>query len=277
MLKCSKYWLEAIMDNVVARIAHISDIHLYADQDNSLLGIQTSQSFQAVLDLLQAAKPALDLLVISGDLSQDSSAQSYRNIAKLTAGLNIPIYAIPGNHDNFAVMQDVYPAENISLQKQVIIKNWQIILLNSQQPQQVSGMLDPAELQFLQTCLSEYPNHQAIIVFHHQPVKIKAGWLNKIGLLNRRKLWQILQKSSQVKAVLFGHVHQRLHGHKNGIAYYSVPSCCIQFKKNSEEFALDDIAPGYRLLQLTADGTIVTRVIRSKNYAGIIDPAAKGY
>src|SRR5258706_263616 len=41
------------MTNNPTRIVQISDIHLFADKDNELLGVNTYQSFQALLDLLE--------------------------------------------------------------------------------------------------------------------------------------------------------------------------------------------------------------------------------
>ena len=42
----------------------------------------------------------------------------------------------------------------------------------------------------------------------------------------------------------------------------STPSTCMQFKPGSKDFALDDLAPGYRRIELFADGRIDTEVLR---------------
>jgi len=45
----------------------------------------------------------------------------------------------------------------------------------------------------------------------------------------------------------------------------------VQFKPGSKTFALDDLAPGYRRIELHADGSIVTEVhrIAQHKFAGI--------
>jgi Icc protein len=40
------------------------------------------------------------------------------------------------------------------------------------------------------------------------------------------------------------------------------PSTCFQFLPESKEFSVDNTAPGYRLIQLYADGQIKSEIIR---------------
>ncbi len=61
------------MDAAPFRLIQISDIHLLADQQGELLGVKTEDSFQAVVHLLKQEKNNIDLILLSGDLSQDGS------------------------------------------------------------------------------------------------------------------------------------------------------------------------------------------------------------
>ena len=80
-----------------------------------------------------------------------------------------------------------------------------------------------------------------------------------------------------MKAVLFGHAHQEFAGEKNGVACYGAPSTCIQFKRNCEDFALENIPPGYRWIDLYEDGTLKTGICRLAKYIGVFEKDAKGY
>ena len=51
-------------------VAQVTDIHLFADAKQELLGLATLSSFQAVLAQLQALQPQPDLLLLPGNLSQ---------------------------------------------------------------------------------------------------------------------------------------------------------------------------------------------------------------
>jgi 3',5'-cyclic-AMP phosphodiesterase len=53
------------------RVIQISDTHLYADANKAILGVKSYESFHAVLDLLRRESEQCDLILHSGDLSQD--------------------------------------------------------------------------------------------------------------------------------------------------------------------------------------------------------------
>ena len=56
-----------------------------------------------------------------------------------------------------------------------------------------------------------------------------------------------------------------------------MPSTCVQFKPGSEDFAVDDAAPGYRWFDLHADGRIETAVSRVEGVEFEVDFSVKGY
>ncbi len=258
------------------RIVQISDIHLFAEREKALLGIKTHDSFEAALDLLKTDKKP-DLILLSGDLSQDGSKASYVHIADRMKTFDVPIYYVAGNHDDPNMLNTVYPLENITHHRHIVLKNWHLILLNSQKPGAVEGFLDNAQLQFLQHCLQMYPEHYGIVVFHHQPIPVGSAWLDNLGLTNANDLWSVLKYFSKMHTILFGHVHQEHQGKKNGIQYFSAPSTCIQFKPESKDFALDKLPPGYRWVDLYSDGRLETGVRRAAEYVGDFEVNAKGY
>lgn len=265
------------MITTALRIVQMSDTHLYATPDKTLLGVNTQDSFQAVLDALKADDLKPDFLLLTGDLSQDGSVVSYRRLVDQLSELRIPIYCVPGNHDLSQGMATSYPYGMLSMDKQIVKEHWQFILLDSHIDGKVPGQLEADQLAFMEQCLTTYPSHHAIIVFHHQPISVNCAWLDKLGVLNAEVFWQVVAKYPQVHTVLFGHVHQQHEGKKDRVAYYSTPSTCIQFKGNSDQFALEKLPPGYRIIDLYANGELHTCVRRVENYVGVFDEKAKGY
>lgn len=57
----------------------------------------------------------------------------------------------------------------------------------------------------------------------------------------------------------------------------ATPSTCIQFKPLSSYFALDALQPGYRLLELKPDGSMLTNVYRIPGERFAPDAEASGY
>jgi len=264
------------MDGVPFRILQVSDIHLFGEKEKALLGVKTGESFDAVVKMLKT-EPVPDFIILSGDLSQDGSKASYIRIADTLKEFAVPTYYVPGNHDNPEMLAEIYPRGTITHHQHIVLKDWHIILLNSQIPGAVEGYLDKTQLHFLQHCLEMFPEHHAIVVFHHQPVPVGCAWLDNIGLTNADELWSMLSHFPKMHTIFFGHIHQVHEGKKNGIQYFSAPSTCIQFKTNSDQFALEKLAPGYRWINLYSDGHLETGVRRSAEYVGYFDEDAKGY
>ncbi|MEG4235629.1 metallophosphoesterase [Microcoleus sp. Pol11C3] len=77
-------------------VAQITDTHLFAEIDREWQGLSTARTLQAVLDRLQQIQPPPDLLLLTGDLSQDETPESYQRLVSLIAPLGIPAYWLSG-------------------------------------------------------------------------------------------------------------------------------------------------------------------------------------
>ena len=73
-------------------VAQITDTHLFAEVDRTWKGLSTAHTLQKVLDRLQQIQPPPDLLLLTGDLSQDETPESYQRLVSLIAPLGIPAY-----------------------------------------------------------------------------------------------------------------------------------------------------------------------------------------
>lgn len=259
------------------RILQITDTHLFADPNQALLGVKSEESFRALIDLVKSADLDPDFILMTGDLAQDASEKAYIRLGDELSEFGVPVYCIPGNHDDTNVMEKIYPYAMMSLQKQLVFDGWQIILLDSHIHAKVEGRLAKSELDFMEKCLKMHPKHQAIIVFHHHPIPVGCEWLDNLAIKNSDELWDILKNYPQVSTIFFGHVHQLNEGEKNNIKYYSTPSTCIQFKRKSDQFALEELGPGFRIIDLYPDGKLETSVRRVPRYIGTFEPHAKGY
>jgi 3',5'-cyclic-AMP phosphodiesterase len=70
-------------------------------------------------------------------------------------------------------------------------------------------------------------------------------------------------------------VHQALDQFINGVRFMASPATCTQFLPRSADFALDARPPGYRVLELMPDGTIVTEVVWLEASAAQALPATR--
>lgn len=74
----------------VVRILQVTDTHLFANTENTLLGVNTYRSYQAVLDAISEENLPIDLIVATGDLVQDQSPQAYQHFADGIARIPAP-------------------------------------------------------------------------------------------------------------------------------------------------------------------------------------------
>jgi Icc protein len=257
-------------------VAQITDTHLFATTEKRLLGLQTQESFQAVLQQIKNLITCPDLLLLTGDLSQDGSAASYELLQQMVCPLGIPTYWLPGNHDQPAVMAQVLQRSPVSAQKSFHQGGWQFLLLDTSVPGCVHGQLSQADLDWLDQELSQSEHEPALLAFHHPPFLVGSDWMNDIGLRNAEDLFAVCDRHPRLKLALFGHIHQEFSRQRGGVHYLGTPSTCIQFKPNSPHFSLDEEQPGVRLIRLYPDGSWQSEVDRTA-YAGQLDLAAVGY
>ena len=258
-------------------LLQITDTHLFSDREKDLLGIKTVQSYEAVIE--HASRYSSDCLGVlsTGDLSQDHSPQSYIDFTTLIKTLNMPCYWLPGNHDLQSVMLPSLLQLGLAQTRQIVSEHWQIIMLDSQVEGYVYGELADQQLDFLQQALNEYPEKYALICLHHHVLPVGSQWLDQHILKNSQPFLDIIESFDNVRAVLAGHVHQASNILHAGISFMTTPSTCVQFKPNSDGFALDTKAPGYRYLSLNKNGDITTCIERIEQDAFTVDTDAKGY
>jgi len=258
-------------------ILHLSDPHLFADESATLLGVNTNESLAAVLRDIEQRKINPDLIVVTGDISQDYSPQSYQKFVDYLAGYNIPVLSLAGNHDEKPKLDKYLSKAPFSTSEQLLTEYWQILMLNSHVPGKVHGSLSQNELDWLTSCLESNADLPTLVFTHHHPVPVGSAWLDKIGIDNGQDLVDILSEHEQVKLCGFGHVHQSTALNHKNVVYRSVPSTCVQFKKHSADFSATEEKPGYNVYHCDEQGGIKVESFRVDGYLPSVNLAISGY
>jgi len=245
----------------VLDILQLTDPHLFADPETQLKGVQTASSFRRALDhALAAWNP--DVILLTGDLSEDRSAESYLQLRKALEGLQIPIYSIPGNHDDPEIMARELRGPQFNYCQPLRHENWLLPMLNTWDGDRGGGRLGQDEIDKLAEQLSATDAEHVLVCLHHQPVPVGSAWLDSVGLDDSPTLMAVIEQFPRVRGLLWGHVHQHFDQHNGGLRLMGTPSTCYQFEPRRDDFALDNLGPGYRRLRLHADGRIDSQVIQ---------------
>lgn len=263
------------------RVVQISDTHLFKDPSGELVGLNTERSLQRVLSLVRAEQSKIDLILVTGDVSQDGSVESYHRFYQHIVQFQRPVYWLPGNHDELQQMQALVSDANRLSPCKIDIGPWRIILLDSTLPQKVPGELAAEQLAFLSETLEEaseeIPLRHVMVCMHHHPIPLGSRWLDSVGLKNPEPFLKIIDCYPQVRSIVYGHVHQASENHRGSVTLYSSPSTCIQFKPKSDDFAVCSSAPGYRWFDLFPSGKVSSGISRADNFTSTVDRSVKGY
>ena len=262
----------------VVHVVQLTDTHLCRERGGALLGMDTDHSLQAVIDLVRRERPALDLLLGTGDLADGGARAAYDRLQVYFNQLTPANYWLPGNHDSRPEME---AAASIAtrLCKEIRSGSWQILLLDSQIPGKVEGLLGEKELALLDGALlcAEEEQLHTLVCLHHQPVVVGCRWLDEQMIADADAFFAVLDAHPGVRAVLWGHVHQEVDRQRNGVRLLASPSTCVQFAAGSDAFRADDRPPGYRWLELYPDGGIETGVSRDRDTRFEVDLDSGGY
>ncbi|WP_071517354.1 3',5'-cyclic-AMP phosphodiesterase [Geitlerinema sp. PCC 9228] len=246
----------------------ITDTHLFASESQKLKGVNTAKSLQTVLHGVQQLQPKPDMLLLTGDLSQDETMDSYQRLYDAIAPLQIPTYWLAGNHDCFAAMQPILSQPPFHPQKSFQLGGWQFLLLPSQVPGWVGGKLSADTLTWLDRELQQCRDRPTLVAVHHPPFLVNTTWVDGSTLENPEEFWQVLDKYPQVRLAIAGHIHQEFAAERQGVQYLATPSTCIQFAPFKEPFSSDRQQPGFRVFYFYPDGTWHTQVQRVR-YAAV--------
>lgn len=246
------------------RLLQVTDMHLQEDPKRLLRGADVEQRF--LHTMTQIAQQEADLLLLTGDLSHHAPA-AYSRLDQQLQTLPFPSRWLPGNHDLSGEMLQ-YAAQGYG-EKIVELGSWKLIFLDSSAAPDGcgSGSLSEPELEFLALELEQTATDRHILLLlHHHPVAIGSRWQDQIGLGNAEQFWSVVDGYPQVRAVIFGHVHQAHQLQRAQVKLFSIPATAAQFKAGTDEpeAELDPVlaGPAYGCYQLFSDGEIRAEVIR---------------
>ncbi|MCU1402400.1 MAG: metallophosphatase [Microbacteriaceae bacterium] len=248
-------------DQTPLRILHLSDTHLFGDASLHYGRVDTTAALHRVLAAFSEIR-GLDLVVGSGDLSDDGSPDSY---AALKAALEPwasargarVVYAM-GNHDQRAGFREILgdghdssepaaplgPIDGVSR-----LGRWRIVTLDSSVPGSGYGELDTGQLDWLATVLATPAEAGTILVMHHPPVPASTSLLQSLELHDPGRLAEIV-RGSDVRLILAGHYHHGLVG-----TFAGVPVNVTTAIANT----IDPLAPaGTERAVMGSGGTLVT-------------------
>lgn len=236
-------------------LLQVTDTHLFVDRSATKNGVQPAKTLNAVLDKALAYRTPY-ILAATGDIANEPVRETYEYFLEVVrARYSGNLLVIPGNHDSGGLMREIFPDCSNSL------GSWTVTCLDTHVDGKVAGHVTKQNLDQLEAELRVTSGH-VLVLGHHPIVDVGARWLDAHRVDNGMQVVSLLQQHRGSASYLCGHIHQEFDVAFDGMRCLATPSTCWQFARDVDEFAMDDLPPGWRWLELFDDGSIHTEVFR---------------
>jgi 3',5'-cyclic-AMP phosphodiesterase len=268
--------------------AQISDIHISTLGDHHEVLSGQSAGFLADIVSRLNQRENLDFVLITGDLLDTAHPSELEQFEQAIQALKAPYYVIPGNHDRRGLEQptgltrhqfaqrfnpqvaarpseEVYQAAywSISLTPEI-----QLIGLDSIRDADWGGIVDEAQLAWLEEQLLGHADKLIIVTVHHPlhllaPIDEIPEWRFFV-CDNGAQVLSLLDRHPQVKIVLTGHHHMSKVDKLNGRLHISTPAIA-GYPCAYRTFQLAQQGEGWRLSWQTHPATDPETIAKARH------------
>lgn len=199
-------------------IAQLSDLHLCEAGPLAEKNVHAERAIDAVMRL----DPRPDLVILTGDLVESGAPGEYALLQRLLEPLPMPVFAIPGNHDDREAMRATLNAQGYlpptgPLNYVVETRPVRLVGVDSIIPGKVEGALAAETLDFVARTLAAAPDVPTLVFLHHPPFRCGLAEKDSIRLFEGTTEFEdILARNRQVERVVAGHHHRALQGRFGG-------------------------------------------------------------
>lgn len=240
-------------------IAQITDLHIGTQNENTL-SVDVRHNFLMILGELKKLEP--DYIIITGDLCFDTGKiEIYKWIKAKLDKLEIQYILIPGNHDDRAMMREVFEIDYTQEQEEIFfakrLGKQRALFLDSSQ-----AMMSEVQLKWLKRQLKQSADENLLIFTHYPPFKVGVPFMDmNYTFQNSAETIEILSSYPSNIFLFCGHYHTDRLISLNKLHVQITPSIIWQLDTESEEFKVDNYRTGYRIIKLHQD-----KVISSLHY-----------
>ena len=251
-------------------ILQLSDTHIVREGHLVSGRLDTAGSMARIVARIEEMHDRIapvDAVVVSGDVSDDGSPESYECFLSVMAPLDVPLYVIPGNHDRREPMRRAFgkggylpPSGRLNWRRRV--GSVDLIGLDTLIEGQGGGEMDPQTLDFLSSALAEAVDRPVLLALHHPPFACGIEFMDAIGLRGADALAEVLSRHDNDIRVVCGHIHSTMAASVGGKVVLSAPSPCSSFAFDARPGAVAgffDFEDGI-LLHRWSDGFVSVRI-----------------
>ena len=237
-------------------ICQISDLHVRPPGELAYRHVDTAGFVRRCVSQILARRPLPDVVVVTGDLVDRGQPEEYEHLIALLAPLSMPVYVIPGNHDERNALRYALPAHRYLhtggefLHYAVPLGPICLIGLDTVIPREGGGMLCADRLRWLEQQLDDHRDTPIVMLMHHPPFLTGVLHMDRVGLQVAYPLEPIIRRHPRIEGILCGHLHRTIFKRFGGTVAMTCPSpahqVVLDFTPDApSQFAMEP--PGYLL------------------------------
>ena len=238
-------------------IAQISDLHVTARGALVYDRFDTGRCVARCIRHIQGLKPRPDVLLATGDLVGVGTSGEYEYLRELLSPLAMPVYLIPGNHDDRGALRAAFhdhgylPGDGRPMHYAVEGFPVRLLALDTTVPGATGGALNAGQVAWLDARLAASPQQPTLVFMHHPPFLTGIPHMDRIGLeaVSAGNLGSVVSRHHQIERITCGHVHRDIRARWNGIVASVCPSAAFQYNLDlaAEGLKPTDEPPAYQL------------------------------
>jgi len=187
-------------------LAQISDTHVRADD-----GGAAAENLRRAL--AQSGEYRADVILLTGDLVNDERAEEYAVLAEAIANPPAPLFLMPGNHDDRALIRSTFPQHRYLPRDGFLsyaIDDFpvRIVCVDQIVPGETHGELTKQQSRWLDHTLAKKRKKPTVVALHHPPFRTHDILFDQIGLRDSALFASVIAHHKQVGRVICGHHHR---------------------------------------------------------------------
>lgn len=254
-------------------LCQISDLHVTAGRALAYGVVDTASCLERCVQRIVGLDPLPDAVIATGDLVDAPEERSYGQLREILAKLPLPVFLLPGNHDERQALRAAFPDHRYLrgsgdfVQYAIDEYPLRLLALDTVIPGQPEGTLCARRLQWLEQRLYE-SDAPTVIALHHPPFFTGIGHMDRMGLDNSPQLADMVRRFPQVQRVICGHLHRPIQALFAGTIASVCPSTAHQVlldlkPDSAARFVLEP--PAFQLHLWTGDA-LVTHTAYTGDY-----------
>lgn len=262
----------------MTKIIQISDTHIVPAGARAYDTVDTAAALRETVATVNRLLPQIgpvDLVLVTGDLTEHGTQEEYTCFKDLMAGLAIPCRAVPGNHDRREVMRACFHGSDWAgntgpLNWSLDLEDFSIIALDSAVDGAAHGVFTAETLAFLKNKLAQLDGKPVLIGFHHPPFEVGIAPMDRHNLIDSDAFAAAISDYCGELRLVCGHLHRSITGLLAGHLCQVCPgtSHAVTLDQRADNGNSLTMEPGGFLLHEWRNGRFLSHLIPVGSFAG---------